>query len=214
MRCKGKLMDWENLILLIFVVVPALGLPIALALRKKGGQKKLDELVQHLQSIGVKASIQEQGEEKPRTGGKRSWGERSEGVIAVEGRYFDSIGVASVSTQYGNAYYTDYMVKSPTLAARADAKKTTIVRKKSTPLLGKTVDIEWRGDLYLSQRLNFDYSLKYKLLQSDPKLLKGRFSIVPQPEHGHTRVRTVYGLPSPEFLEVVDIIARHIKSAV
>jgi hypothetical protein len=207
-------MEWDELIIMLFLILPAIGLPIALALRKKGGQKKLDEMLEHLRGIGVRASRVEDEGEGEKTGRKRSWGERSEGVIAIEGRNMDSINVVSVSSQYGNTYYAEYMVNSPWLAARADAKKTSMVKKKSPPLFGKVVDIEWRGDPYLAQRLNFDYSLKYKLMQPGPNRLKGGISIHPEPKFGYTRVRTSYQLPSPELFEVIDAIAKYIKSAV
>jgi len=72
--------------------------------------------------------------------------------------------------------------------------------------------MEWKGDKSLAQSLNFDYRLKDKLLQRDVPGLKGSIGIFPEPKHGHTRIRTSYSLPSPEILEALDIIAKHIKS--
>jgi len=72
--------------------------------------------------------------------------------------------------------------------------------------------MEWKGDKSLAQSLNFDYRLKDKLLQRDVPGLRGSIGIFPEPKHGHTRIRISYSLPSPEILEALDIIARHIKS--
>ena len=87
-----------------------------------------------------------------------------------------------------------------------------MVRKKNPAIWGRVVDIQWRGDDYLSQELNFDYQLKDRLLQVEPKELKGSIWIFPEPKYEYTRVRTNYSLPSSDLFEAVDIIAGHIKS--
>ncbi len=87
-----------------------------------------------------------------------------------------------------------------------------MVRKKSPAIWGKVVDIEWKGDGYLSQQLNLDYRLKDILLQSELKKLKGNIEISPEPKYEYIRVRTAYLLPSPDLFEAIDIIAKYIKS--
>ncbi|GAH51279.1 unnamed protein product [marine sediment metagenome] len=87
-----------------------------------------------------------------------------------------------------------------------------MVRKKSPAIWGRVVDIEWKGDVYLSQQLNLDYRLKDILLQTEPKELKSNIVIFPEPKYEYARVRTAYLLPSSDLFEAIDIIAKYIKS--
>ncbi len=205
-------MDIGELISIIMVLLFAVGLPVIISSMRKGKQKKLDELFQHLPGIGVKASLMEKENAQEKVGQKRSWGAKVEGGIGIEDRNIDSIIVVSVSSQYGATYYLDCLVMIPSLAGREDTRKTTMIKKKSPPLWGKTTDIEWKGDPYLAQRLNFDYQLKYRLLQASPNPLKGSISIHPEPKYGYTRIRTDYQLLSSDLFQAIDTIARHVKS--
>lgn len=205
-------MEWDDVIPVILALVSMIGLFGFIAARRKGGPKKVDELYRHLQDMGVKASPLEKGGDREKIWQKSSFGKKSEGAIEIKGKNFDAVNVISVSGQYGTNYYLDYLVKSVTETVRQDAKKTRMVKKKSPPLWGRVVDIEWRGDEQLAQRLNFDYQLKYKLLQTDPKTLKSSITIFPEPKRGFTRIRTDYRPPSPDFFEAIDAIAKHIKS--
>ena len=87
-----------------------------------------------------------------------------------------------------------------------------MVRRKNPAIWGRVVDIEWKGDVYLSQQLNLDYRLKDILLQTDFKKLKSNIVIFPEPKYEYTRVRTTYLLPSSDLFEAIDIIAKYIKS--
>jgi hypothetical protein len=202
-------MEWDALIPLI-IFLAAFALPMLLSRLRKTSQSKLDELYQHLRDIGVKASIpvvESSGEKEDK---KRSWGEKVEGVIDIEDRNFDYINVISVSSQYGPTYYIEYIVKSRSQTGLETDRKTNMVRKKSPPLWWKVVDIEWRGEPGLAQRLNLDYQLKYRLLYSSTTGFKGGISIRPEPKYWYTSIRTDYQLPSPELFEAIDEIAQHI----
>ena len=205
-------MDWGQLIPIIMALIAAIGIPIALSRRKKGGQEKLEELHHHLQDIGIKATPIDEESAPEKANKKRSLGERAEGVVDIKGMNIDSISIISVSSQYGVNYYLDYLVHSGSVLRKEASRKTKMTRKKSSPILGKTVDIEWKGDPYLAQRLNLDYQLKYKLLQADPEVLKGGISIHPEPKHGYTRIRTAYQLLTRDLFEAIDNIAKHVKS--
>jgi len=84
--------------------------------------------------------------------------------------------------------------------------------KKSSLFKGKVIDIEWKGDDFLAQKLNFDYGLKDKLLQADLSALKGGISIYYEPKRDYARIRTNYFLPTPDLFEATDMIANHVKS--
>lgn len=206
-------MEWVNILSgLIAALVLTIGLPLALRKRKKGGPQNVEQLLHHLQEMGVKASLAEKGVDEEKVGASRSFMRRSESVIKIEGKHIDYINVSSVASQYGVNYFLDYLVRSSSQSGQKRQKKTRMVRKKSPAIWGRVVDIEWKGDVYLSQQLNLDYRLKDILLQTEPKELKSNIVIFPEPKYEYARVRTVYLLPSSDLFEVIDIIAKHIKS--
>jgi len=206
-------MDWANILTgIIAALVLTIGLPLALRKRKKGGPQNVEQLLHHLQEIGVKSSLAEKGVDEEKVGLSRSFMRSSAGVIEIAGRNIDYVNVIGVASQYGVNYFLDYLVRSPGWSSKKRQKKTRMVRKKSPALWGKVVDIEWKGDGYLSQQLNLDYRLKDILLQTDFKKLKGNIVIFLEPKYEYARVRTAYLLPSPDLFEAIDIIARYIKS--
>ena len=204
-------MDWANILTgLIVALVFAIGLPLALRKRKKGGPQNVEQLLHHFLEIGVKASLAEKGVDEEKVGLSRSFMRSSVGVIKIAGRNIDYMNVIGVASQYGVNYFLDYLVRSPSRLGKR--KKTRMVRKKSPAIWGRAVDIEWKGDDYLSQQLNLDYRLKDILLQTDFKKLKSNIEIFPESKYEYARVRTAYLLPSPDLFEAIDIIARYIKS--
>jgi len=206
-------MGWSNILAgIITFLVLTIGLPLALRKRKKSGPQNVEQLLHHLQEIGVKASLAEQGVEEEKMGVGHSFMRRSESTIKIEGRNIDYINVISVSSQYGVNYFLNYLVRSPNWSGKKGGKKTRMVRKKSPAIWGRVVDIEWKGDDYLSRGLNFDYRLKDILLQTDFKKLQGNIEIFPEPKYEYVRVRTAYLLPPPDLFEAIDIIAKYIKS--
>lgn len=205
-------MDWGNILPIVFGLLAVIGLPLALRSRKRGGQKKVEELCQHLQGIGVKASALEKGTSQEKLGQKRTWGQKSIGTIKLTEQNIDSISVTGEASQYGVHYFLDYLVRSSSLIGREKKKKTKMITKKSSLLRGKVIDIEWRGDDFLAQKLNFDYGLKDKLLRADLGAVKGSIWIFPEPKHEYARIRTTYFLPTPDLFDAMDIIAKHTKS--
>ena len=206
-------MEWVNILTgIIAFLVLTIGLPMALRKRKKSGPQNVEQLLHHLQETGVKASPVEGVVDEEKVGASRSFMRRSEGVIKIEGRNIDYINVSSVASQYGVNYFLDYLVRSPGQSGQKRQKKTRMVRKKSPAIWGRVVDIEWKGDVYLSQQLNLDYRLKDILLQTEPKELESNIVIFPEPKCEYAKVRTAYLLPSPDLFEAIDIIAKYVKS--
>jgi len=207
-------MEWtEILTSVITALVVIIGIPLALRKRKKGGSQNAEQLLRHLQEIGVKASLAEKGVAEGKVGMSRSFMRSSVGLIEIADRNINYINVIGVASQYGVNYFLDYLVRSPSQSGRKGQKKTRMVRKKSPAIWGRVVNIEWKGDVYLSQQLNLDYQLKDRLLQTKPKKLKGNIEITPEPKYEYTRVRTAYLLPSSDLFGAIDTIAKHIKSA-
>ncbi len=205
-------MDWSSILSVLVALVIFIALPLVLRKRKKGSAESMEEFYRHLQEVGVQASLAERGSNREKEGLGRGAGQKSEGIIELEDRNIDSINVVSSSSQYGTQYFIDYLVKSPNIKGERILKKTKAIGKKSPPLWGNVVAIQWKGDESLSRSLNFDYSLEDKLLRSDAKGFKGSISIFPESKHGYTRIRTAYFLPSAEVFGAISSIARYVRS--
>ncbi|MFC1992810.1 hypothetical protein ACFLV3_03255 [Chloroflexota bacterium] len=205
--------DWPSILLgIIAALVAAIGIPLARRKRKEEGPKNMEQLFYHLQGIGVKTSMAERGVEEEKVGLRRSSAQRSEGAIKVEGKNIDFINVSSVASQYGVKYFIDYLVRIPNWTDKRQRKKTSMVKKKSSGFRGRVIDIQWKGDDYLSRELNYDYHLQDKLVQSALDNPKSSIQIVPESKYEYARVITPYLLPPPDLFEAIDIIAKHIKS--
>lgn len=204
-------MEWENLIGVITALIFVILLPLVMRARKKGGPQKREGLLEHLSSMGVKASLME--EDAGEMGAKsRFGGLRSEGIIKLEGKKIDYINVASQSSQYGVNYFLDFLVKKSDWSGEKNRKRTKMVKKRSSGLWGRVIDVEFRGDDYLSRELNFDYSLKDRLMQAEREKQKTSIWIYPEPKHEYARIRTSYLLFSSDLFEALDLIAGHIKT--
>lgn len=193
-------------------ILVLIALPLALRRRKKAGPLKREEYCRHLQGMGIEAALRERGSDEEKIGLSRSSGQRSEGIIELKDRNIDLVNVISIASQYGVQYFLDYLVKGSNIMEERVLKKTWMTKKKSPPLWGKAVAIEWKGDDSLAQSLNLDYSLEDKLLGTDENVFKGNIWIFPEPKHGCARIRTDCVLPSAATFEAISSIARHIKS--
>jgi hypothetical protein len=205
--------DWFSIIGALIAVLIAIILPLIARRRKKAeATNKIEELCRHLRALGAEVSPAEKGDEREKIGLARASGHKSEGLIELEDKNIDSINVISISSQYGMRYFIDYLVKGSNIMGERALKKTRLTRKKSPPLWGKIVAIDWRGDYSLAQSLNLDYSLEDKLLSADANAFKGNIGIFPEPKYGYARIRSDYVLPPTEIFEAINGIARHIKS--
>jgi hypothetical protein len=207
-------MDLENIIPIIIAFVTAFLLPFFLSKRKKEGHKKFEEFRRHLLGIGAKFSELDKESEQAKLGKKVSRAQKVEGVVALEERNIDFIIVASVASQYGINYFIEYLLKSTFHLREESLKKTRMIRKKGSLFGTKVVDIIWKGDQYLAQKLNLDYGLKHRLLQTDLNKFKGTILIIPERKYGYTRIRTNFNLPSPDMFYAIDSVAKYLKSGI
>jgi len=205
-------MEWGKVVPSIMAFLTAFLLPFVLSRRKKGGPKKLIKFRQHLLGIGIKFVELDKDSEQAKLGTKFSKGQKSEGAFTLEGRNIDLIIITSVSSQYGVNHFIEYLVKSNLNLIEDYVRKTKMVKKRSSFFGREVVNISWKGDKHLAQRLNLDYEIKYKLLQANKEKFKGGILIIPEPKHGYTRIKTNYNLPSPMIFDAIDSIARYIKS--
>jgi len=207
-------MDLDKIIPIIIAFVTAFLLPFFLSKRKKEGHKKYEEFRRHLLGIGVRFDELDKESEQAKLGKKISKAQKAEGVVALEERNIDFIIVASVTSQYGINYFIEYLVKSTFNLREEPLKKTKMVRKKGSLFGSKVVDIVWKGDQYLAQKLNLDYELKHRLLQADLNKFKGSILIIPERKHGYTRIKTGYNLPSSDMFYAIDSVAKYLKSGI
>jgi hypothetical protein len=207
-------MKLENIIPIIIAFVTAFLLPFFLSKRKKEGHKKFEEFRRHLLGLGIRFAELDKESEQAKLGKKVSRAQKVEGVVALEERNIDFIIVASVASQYGVNYFIEYLVKSTFHLREESLKKTKMVRKKGSLFGTKVVDIIWKGDQYLAQKLNLDYELKHRLLQADLNKFKGSILIIPERKHGYTRIKTNFNLPSPDMFYAIDSVAKHLKSGI
>jgi len=205
-------MDWSSILSIVMAILVLIALPLALRRRKQAGPLKREEFCRHLQGMGIEAVLKERGSDEEKIGLSHSSGQRSEGIIELKDRNIDLVNVISIASQYGVRYFLDYLVKGSNIMGERILKKTWLTKKKSPPLWGKVVAIEWKGDDSLAQSFNLDYSLEDKLLRAEENVFKGNIWIFPEPRHGYARIRTGYLLPSAAMFEAISSIARHIKS--
>lgn len=203
-------MDWANIINIIIGVVTALvagiGLPIALRKRKKQGPHKGEELLLHLQGIGLNTYLPSEETIREKTGFQRFSSTRLLYVIGIKEKNIQWINLIGISSQYGTNYYIDFQVNSPNLEIRKPKKTYLRIKKHSNP---KHSSINWAGDKSFSLSLRFDYRLEELILKSE---FQGSLEISPELKKGYIRIRIPYALFSTELFEAINLIAGHIKS--
>jgi len=207
--------SWIQIFSTFIPILTLLALPLLIKKLKKNTTSKVDEFYQHLQGIGIKAYITnlEKDDDTGKVGlGGRFTSQKSEGLIELRNLNSGFINIVADSTQYGVNYYLDYLVKIPNLLWSSPHRKIKLVRKKTSILTGKTIDLEWKGNVSITQILNSDYRIKDKLFQGGFDTMKGNIWIYPEPKHGYYRIRSTYFLPTRLIFDAIDIIAKHIKS--
>jgi len=210
-------MEWSSIVGPLAAVGVFIIMRLLMRKKKQGGEiaevENREEFQQHLHTANVEASLVKKGDDREKIGLGRASGQRSEGIIKLEDKHLDSINIVGISSQTGTHYFTDYLVKSPNIMGKRIPKKTTLVKKKSPPIVGQVVGIEWKGDAALAQSLNLDYSLEDKLLRASINdNFNGNIWIYPEPKHGYTRIRIDYLLPSTDLFGAISTIAKCIKS--
>jgi len=111
-------------------------------------------------------------------------------------------------------YYIDYVIPDPTLTPDFPKVKVKAVRKKSFPLVGGAVDVEWRGKdfgLGIVGRLDGDSSLRNTITQRNNDV-----EIRAYPDHECWLITESFSFQSPPTRELWDCyqtIARHLLAA-
>lgn len=205
-------MEWGKLIPAIIAIVTAFVLPIIFSKKNKEGAKKKKDYSINLAEFGIKFEKIEKDDERISFVKKLSWGQKAEGIFAVKGKNIEYIFLISTTSQYGTNYSLEFIVKNTFNLRDEPIKNTRLQLKKESFLSKKYVDLLWKGDRYLAQKLNMDYDLKYKLLHRVVNEQKINLRIVPDKKRGYTRIKTIFVPLSADFIDAIDSIGGHIKT--
>ena len=126
----------------------------------------MDDLCQHLQSLGVTAQMAERGEPEEKAVSDHG---TSLGVIKIaEGpiRWIDWRTV-TIPAREGASYFAYYGVPDSRLSSLVPAKvRIQSVRVRNFPLLGDVVDVRWEGNAPdIVERLSRDSALKHSIMR-------------------------------------------------
>lgn len=206
-------MDSGIIVTIILAITGLAGFILALIGLRKGGKKKVEALRDHLNTIGVKAWIDITGPNDIHKDARRFRGKYI-GSIILNGKEIGSIIVTGIATQYGTNYSLDFIVPHNNYIPGDKGNKVKLARRRLNDLTGrgKIQDVMWKGDTILTGKLNMDTGLKEKLLQTDLKAVKYSIEIMPEAERDYYRIRTPYFLPATDMFEIINTIAKHIKS--
>lgn len=207
-------MDLEKILPAIIIFLTAFLFPFLLSKKKKKGDKKPKDLSQSLLEIGVEFVELDEDSEQVKFRRKLSLGLKSVSIIALKKSNIDFINVISASSQYGVNYFIEYLVKSTFGLREKPLKRTKMVIKKKSLFGGEVVDVTWKGDQYLAQKLNMDYDLKHKFMQAEINTFKGGILIIPEPKHGYIRIKTNYNFPSADIFYAIDTLAGYMRSGI
>ena len=130
--------------------------------------KTRDNLAKDLNSSGIKAEMAERGrfEEKLRSSRRYPGRNVPLGVIDITGEKIPWINVIrSVNRGKNNPprHRIVFGIRDDSLPKGHEAIEIKMIRKKSVPLIGKVVDVQWEGKeslLPLTKALNDDIELK------------------------------------------------------
>jgi len=204
-------MEWSKVLPAVIAFLAAFLLPLIFSKRSKEGEKKKNSTSQNLLSLGIDFERIEKRDERIEFVKKLSWGQKAEGIFKIENRNIDYIFLISESNQYGANYSLDYIVQNAFNVREEPVRNTRMKLIKDSLMGRKAVDVLWKGDTYLSQKLNMDYALKDKLKNTGLKGLKLKLRIIPEKKHGYTRIKTNFISPSQDLISFIDSIAGHIK---
>ena len=116
-------MDWADIpwTNVVMVIALAIGLPLALRARKKGGPQKAETLLQHLQAMGIDASPVTGEIAESKIGIGKGSAQRCEGTFRIDAKNIDYINVVSIAGQYGVNYFIDRDLALEVVRVREEA---------------------------------------------------------------------------------------------
>jgi len=190
---------------------------------KKDVYKRMNEVCSQLQQYGIEASIvkgmylEKIGKEIKGT----DWHHIYDTICDIRGQDIDYIIYIIITGRRQSDNYLDYVVigdkpdlEGPKKGRADNLPRVQLSMKKDKGLIGRVTGINWTGGDTLSAKLNSDSGLNEKLLQRihSNKDLKDTY-VYYDKEYGYATIRTGALTPNAEDFEILNTIARHIKSA-
>ena len=128
-------------------------------MRERFRDKTRDELAATLQGLGVDATLAERGRAEEKV--QNSWHQRSLGVIDLSEGPIRWINVLKQdgSDKSPPRWWTNFCIPDDRLLSGRREIKIKTIRKKSFPMFGKVVDVNWKGSDHatgLASRLSND----------------------------------------------------------
>jgi hypothetical protein len=223
-------MNWsDNYLFLALLVIVSLALAFALYFLNekrlvRWTDKNTRDLCQRLDLIGVKASIS-MLKHQPFVDNFKHIFLSDQFILAtikLEGNDIDAINVigqyplwntigGGVNQLHYKYYNLHFLVRSLGLFNGDRMKKTEMRIKRNSLFENKLVDVEWKGDINLTRKLNSDSTLRDKLLNTEARFPENHIEIFPEPESGYTILETRYFLPTAEQFGVLETVAKSIK---
>lgn len=179
-------------------------------------KKYIRDLCRHLELIGLKASISVLKHHTYKDLWKHILFTEDdiEGTVKLEGSDIDEINFIYEwgDTPPGNLIHLYFLVRSVGPFNGDRPRKTEMKMKRNSFFGKKSVDVEWKGDINLAMKLNSDSTLRHKLLNAEYGFPYNYIEIFPELKSGYTRLRTKYFLPTVEQFDILETIAKIIKS--
>lgn len=205
-------MDWSNILPAIIAIITAIVFPFILKKRKKEGPKKRKDYAQSLDELGLKFEKIDKGDDRVSFIKKQSFSQKAEGIFALKEKNIDFLFIMSVTSQYGINYFIEFIVKNTFNLRDEPLQNTRMKLKRESFVSKKYVDLFWKGDSYLAQKLSMDYDLKHKLLNYIVNEEKVILTIIPEKKHGYTKIKTNFIPLTDEFISLINSLAGHIKT--
>lgn len=180
-----------------------------------------DKLCAHLLSLGIQAeilprhSLEEVGITRDMLWSGRIWRE-SLGSVQVVGKRIGYINIISERMESERSYhevgrFLEYLVTLKEIPS--SLCWAVLVAEERGLLRRKVIDIDWRGGS-IAEKLNSESTLKQNLLMEFQ--LSGPLNVViaPEPIYQCIRIETPHRLPSANFFDCLELLARHIPQHV
>ena len=155
---------------------------------------EMDDICAELQALGIDAQMAERGRPEEKIGGEdnRNLDEFclrgiSLGLIDIPEGPIRWVNIRDEHSEHVNIYYTNYGVPDPRLGPASPVMYIYSVRKKNFPLVGRVVDLHWKGrewyftpvrnqGLRIIDRLKSDILIKHSLIKEsfDVKIYASR----------------------------------------
>lgn len=202
-------MDAGVIITIVLAFSGLIGLPIALWNLRKSGSRKVQELYEHLLAIGIKAYMIPEFAQNNRPK-KFNFFQRVAGTIGLQKCQIEFIDVIGTAQQYGVNYSIHYLIYRPGLVTTETRQRRTKLKKKGKPQAPlASAEYVWEGNDLIARKLNSHAETGVAVQQ---EIFKGGIEILSESGDEYVKIKTEYILPDKNQFDIMEIIAKVLKS--